>query len=394
MSARYELRRLRQPQSWAVIAGTIIVGITGLITWQIWQGDQSETSNAPTALKTDVPTVTALGRLEPKGEMIRVMAPTSTQESRIETLLVEAGDRVEAGQIIAILDNRDTLQAALASAKEQVHIAKARLAQVKAGAKTGELEAQRAEISRLEAEKAGILATQQATIERLEAEVQNARIEYNRYEFLYEQGAISASERDARKLTLTKARQQLQAAQSERVRLESTSEEQIQQAKATLKQLAEVRGVDIEAAQAEVLAAITAVREAQTRLEKAYVRSPQEGQIIKIHTRSGETIDSEGIVTLGETQQMIAIAEVYQSDIQKIEVGQPVTITNSVIEGKLKGKVARIGLQVERQQVVDTDPAANTDAKVIEVPIQLDAASRQKVAGLSNLQVTVKIITE
>jgi predicted negative regulator of RcsB-dependent stress response len=66
MSARYELRRLRQPQSWAVIAGTIIVGITGLITWQIWQGDQSETSNAPTALKTDVPTVTALGRLEPR----------------------------------------------------------------------------------------------------------------------------------------------------------------------------------------------------------------------------------------------------------------------------------------------------------------------------------------
>jgi len=99
---------------------------------------------------------------------------------------VQEGDRVEAGQILAVLDHRDTLEATLASAKEQVRIAQARLAQVKAGAKTGELQAQRAQISRLEAEKAGLIATQQATIQRLEAEVQNARLEYYRYQSLYQ----------------------------------------------------------------------------------------------------------------------------------------------------------------------------------------------------------------
>lgn len=383
---------INQPRRWIAIVAT--VGVIGVISFQSLSRDQPQQAAPETELTPEPATVTALGRLEPEGEMIRVTAATSAQESRIQALLVEEGDRVQPGQIIAVLANQDTLEATLASAKEQVRIAKARLAQVKAGAKTGELEAQRAEISRLKAEKAGVIASQKATIRRLEAEMENARMEYQRYESLYQQGAISASERDARELTFITTRQQVQVAKSELARLKSTSDEKIQQAKATLEQLAEVRTVDLEFAEAEVVAATTAVRETESRLEKAYIRSPQGGQIIKIHTRPGETIDSEGIVTLGDTQQMIAIAEVYQSDIPAIKVGQPVTITSPVIEEKLQGTVARIGLQVERQQVVDIDPAANTDAKVIEVSIQLDSASREKVAGLSNLQVTVKIITE
>ena len=110
---------------------------------------------------------------------------------------------MEAGQVIAVLDNRDRLQAALQQAEEQVQIALAKLNQVQAGAQSGEIAAQRAEIARLEAAQAGDISTQQATIARLEAELGNARTEYQRYESLYQQGAVSASERDARALTNT-----------------------------------------------------------------------------------------------------------------------------------------------------------------------------------------------
>ncbi|MDY7012717.1 MAG: HlyD family secretion protein, partial [Cyanobacteriota bacterium] len=114
----------------------------------------------------------------------------------------------------------------------------------------------------------------------------------------------------------------------------------------------------------------------------------------KIHTRPGEKITDEGIATLGQTQQMMAIAEVYQNDIAKIQVGQPATITSPVLPDELQGTVERIGLQVEQQQVVNEDPTANIDAKVVEAHIRLDPTSSEKVAGLTNLQIAVEIQTE
>ncbi|MFP4100120.1 HlyD family efflux transporter periplasmic adaptor subunit [Coleofasciculus sp.] len=307
---------------------------------------------------------------------------------------MEEGDRVQAGEIIAILDTRDRLQASRQKAENQVRVAQAKLAQVQAGVKAGELQAQRAEIVRLQADRTGSLAAQRAAVERLQAEVQNAHLEYERYESLYQQGAVSASQRDAKRLAYITAQQQVQQAQAELGRIETTSQEQIQQAQATLDRLAEVRPVDVEAAEAEVQSAKASVVEAQANLEQGEVRSPRAGQIIKIHTYPGEKIADQGIVTLGQTQQMKAIAEVYQSDISQIQVGQPATITSPVIPNSLQGTVERIGLQVEQQQVVDEDPAANIDAKIVEVHIRLDSNSSQKVAGLSNLQVTVTIETE
>jgi HlyD family secretion protein len=379
---------------WLAITGTVTIGVIGLISWQVWQTPRTEVSDTQVESTTKISTVTALGRLEPAGKIVNVTAPTANQQNRMKSLLVQEGDRVENGQIIAVLDNEDPLQAAVASAEKQVRIAQARLAQVKAGVKTGELQAQRAEIDRLQAENAGAFATQQATIRRLAAEVENARTEYERYQFLYRQGAVSASEHEARKLVLTTARQELEAAQSELARAQNTNRKQIKQAQATLNQLAEVRAVDVELAEAELAAATAAVAEAKSNLEKAYVRAPQAGQIIKIYTRAGENLASEGIAALGDTQQMMAIAEVYQSDIQAVQIGQPVTIASPVVPGTLHGTVERIGLQVESQQVVDDDPAANTDAKVIEVPVRLNSASSETVAGLTNLQVTVTIITD
>ncbi|MGF1499447.1 MAG: ABC exporter membrane fusion protein [Elainellaceae cyanobacterium] len=380
---------------WLGIAGATVLGIAG-VAWGVWQFHFLPTRETQIEVtpRPEISTVTALGRLEPEGELIQLTAPTATQESRIEQLLVAEGDRVQANQIIAILDNHRRQQAALQRAEEQVHIAQAQLAQVEAGAKTGEIQAQQAEIARLEAEQSGNLNTQRAAIARLEAEVQNARLEYQRYNSLYQEGAVSASERDARQLTYTTAQRQLQEAQAALARIETTSEQQISQARATLDRIAEVRPVDVEAAAAEVQSARAAVAEAQAELEQTYVRSPRDGQIIEIHTYPGETIADQGIVTLGQTQQMMAIADVYQNDISQIQVGQPATITSPAIDRPLQGTVERIGLQVEQQQVVNEDPAANIDAKVVEVHIRLGPTASKQVAGLANLQVTATIQTQ
>ena len=290
-----------------------------------------------------------------------------------------------------MLDNNARLEAALQQTEGQVRIAEAQLAQVQAGAKTGELQAQRSEIARLQADQAGNVNTQRAAIARLEAEVENARVEYQRYDSLNAEGAVSASERDARLLTYQTSQRQLEEARAALGRIQTTSAEQIAQARATLDQIAEVRPVDVTTAEAEIAAAEAAVAEARAQVEQTLVRSPRAGQIIAIHTRPGETVGSEGIATLGNTDQMMAIAEVYQSDVAQIEVGQPVEITSPAIPDVVMGTVERIGLQVEQQAVVDEDPATNIDARVVEVDIRLNPEASAQVAGLSNLQVTATI---
>ena len=149
-----------------------------------------------------------MGRLEPRGEVIKVSASGAAERNRIDRLLVKEGDRVKTGEAIAILDSRDRLQAALDQAEEQVRVAEANLAKVKAGAKNGEIQAQKATIARiiadrsheitaqqaivarLEIDRSTEIAAQQATIARLQAELRNARSEDRRYSQLYEQGAI------------------------------------------------------------------------------------------------------------------------------------------------------------------------------------------------------------
>jgi HlyD family secretion protein len=157
----------------------------------------------------------------------------------------------------------------------------------------------------------------------------------------------------------------------------------------------EVRSVDIQIAEAELAEAKANLRQAEAILETAYIRSPQAGQVLKIHTRPGETIrsmgDPLGILDLGQTRQMDAVAEVYESDVIKIRPGQRVTVRATSIAQTLQGTVTEIGHIVQRRNVINTDPTANIDARIVEVRVQLDEKSSQKVMNLTNLQVEVSI---
>jgi HlyD family secretion protein len=372
----------RQSLRWTV-AGLALLGASGI---GIYGWLRSPATQAPPPATITAPvlqTVTALGRLEPQGEVIDLKAPTSTQESRIDQLLVQEGDRVKAGQVIAILDSRDRLQASYEQAQQEVQVSRARLAQVKAGAKQGEIATQQAEISRLQADRQAAIAAQAANVERLRSELQNATVESQRYTSLYRQGAISASERDTKQLTQQTAQRSLQQAEAELRRLQSTQSPEIDKARATLTQIREVRPVDVEVLEAELQRAIAGAKQAQALLAQAYVRSPQDGVIMDIHTRAGEVISEEGIVEIGQTTQMMAITQVYESDIRDIRAGQTARATSSALSGTLQGRVV--------WNVINTDPSQNIDAKVVEVHIQLDPASSQKAAKLTNLQVEVEV---
>ena len=521
------------------IAATVITTAVGF--WQVSEIRKSQELKAAAATATATPvatrnSVTALGRLSPQGEVIKLSAPSASDGARIEILKVEEGDRVSQGQIIAVLDTRDRLQAILQQADKEVKVKQAELAKIQAGAKTGvigavqaevakfqaqlqretegeaanvarleaqlrreteaeqanvakfeaqlrreteaeqanlakfqaqlqrETEVQQAKLARLEAQLRGEIASQNATVDRLKAELKNAEAEQQRNKQLSETGAISASTYDTKRLAVdtanhkvieaqailkktvqtlqqeiveTKAtikqtvetgqqeinqsranlkgkletgqqeingaraalnqkietgRSQINQAQAMLKQKAETGQAQINQAKANLDQIAEVRPEDVQAAQAAVESAIATKQKAQVDLNLSYVKAPVSASVLKVHTRQGERIDTEnGIVELGRTDQMYAIAEVYETDIAKVRNGQRATVTSPVFAGTLEGKVARIGKQIGKKDVLNTDPAADTDARVVEVRIRLNPESSKKVAALTNLQVEVKI---
>lgn len=403
------------------------LGLGLLITYKILKKQPTTQTPLPTP-ETLPEAVAALGYLEPEGEIIQLSAPAFMEGARIEQLLIKRGDMVKTGQIIAILDNSDRLSALLEEAQTQVKVAQARLEQVKAGAKQGEINAQKAKfeatkaelegqiatqkanIASLKAELEGEKAAQKAVIQRIEAELNNANTECIRYESLYKDGAVSASQRDNICLEKETRTNQLKEAQASLTRIITSREEQINEAKAnlertiatvkrqinqeegTLEAVEEVRPVDIQLATAELVAAQKAVKSAQANLDLAYVRSPQNGQILEINTRPGEIVSNEkGIVTIGNTQQMFVTAEVYETDINRVKIGQSAIIKAEGIFADLKGTVEEIGLQIATKDILGTDPVADADARVVEVKIKISPEDSKKVAGLTNLQVNVII---
>ena len=124
------------------------------------------------------------------------------------------------------------------------------------------------------------------------------------------------------------------------------------------------------------------------------MRVPVSGQILKVNTHVGERVNSEeGIVDLGQTEQMYAIAEVYETDAFKVKVGQKATIKseNGGLPDQLKGTVEEIGLQIKKTDVLNTDPAADDNARVVEVKILLDPEDSKKVTRLTYMQVRAEI---
>lgn len=421
---------LKPKNRWKIglaVAGAVALGAVAFNKFQ-----PKPAPTTPVAIPTPViESAIALGRLEPQGEVIKVSAPSSAQGmgSRVDKILVKEGQLVATGQVIAILDNRDRTVAALDEAKQQVEVARANLAKVKAGAQTGEIQAQQATIARLQAqlrgesrqsdatiarlqaELRGQNETLQATVARTEAQQRNAQSDLQRYQDLYNSGAISAQELENRRLSAVTTTEQVnesQATRRERVgtltqqlieatankeRIIATLTQQINEARATLNKIAEVRPVDVQIAQAEVNSAISNVKQVQADLALTYVTAPQTGEVMKIHTRAGETISSDGIVELGKTDSMVVVAEVLEEDISKIRLGQKATITsdNRAFNGELRGTVVEVGRLIGKQEVIDSDPSADVDARVVEVKINLDSQSSRKVSGLTNAKVVAAI---
>lgn len=378
---------------------TCLFGIVVCGTWVFVQGPLFDVSRtllpkSPAASPPPSPphlSIAALGRVEPDGEIIQVSAPSLIEGAKVETLLVALGDQVKKGQVIAILDNHERVSTALDLSLQQLNVARMRLSQVQAGAKTADILAQASRVEQVRRELEGQIASQSLTIRRLDFELRYAKTECERYEQLFVAGAISASQRDQTCLEADTSQQQKLEAQAQLKRTQQTLMQKLNEAQSSQVAIAEVRPTDVSVARAEVQEAYAKVKEAEANLAASLVRSPRDGQILRVIAREGEKIDNEGIVELGNTYKMNVVAEVYETDVFRVKLGQRATINSQGLTEELEGVVGELGLTIGKKDVLGTDPAASSDARVLEVKINLSPESSRIARRLTNLQVDVVI---
>jgi HlyD family secretion protein len=296
----------------------------------------------------------ALGKIRPQGGLVRVAAPFSLQgPSLVADLSVQAGQQVERGQLLARTHMHRAAEAAVNQAESAVAVSQARLAIVESGLKPAEVAALAAEAARERSDMA------------------EAALLFGRAQRLRAENTISA--------------QELENAQS---RWQSASN-RVTAAAQRLAAGAEVRAVDVALARAEVTAAEALTARARRELEQTEIRAPFDGEVIAIHAFPGE-VASAGLLDLGRTRTMEVLAEVYESDIRHVKLQQKAEVRGDALVSPLPARVIAIGRQVKPNRLMNPDPAAFADNRVIEVTLELTDSDRA--AGLSGALVNVRFL--
>jgi HlyD family secretion protein len=332
-------------------------------------------------------TVAALGRLEPQGRVVDVAAP---EAGRLGRILVKQGDQVQPNQTLAYMDTYDIRRAERDYAASQLEEARSQLA---AERQLGDSQIQEANtrVNQVDRPQQAAIAAQDAAIDSFEAQLNVARTDLNRFRQLNADGAISRQELDAQQAEVDRLTADLNNAKATRQQLVETRQSDLTNAQA------QVQSAQADKRLAEIASRVASAEQnlnlAQAQLDRTIIKAPQAGQVLDVYIDPGEAVapGEDPILALGNTRQMYVVAEVYETDVGLVRPGQRVTINsrNGAFEDTLTGTVEDVGRQIFKNDILDDDPAANADARVVEVRIKVDQS--EAVAGLTNLQVDVAI---
>jgi HlyD family secretion protein len=332
------------------------------------------------------PAVAALGRIEPSSEIINIGAGLSPD--RLESLFVARGDLVKKDQVLGYLGG-------YAEQIAQQDMYRAQLEEAKLRLKT-EIELNRSRIKAAEIHQRQILevsplriVAQKATIESLDAKLANDKDILNSHDSLFSRGIASRRLNEDQKAMVAQGEANIAASRARLAELQHQFEVDTVDAETRIK----VARAQLERAQAEYpIASLEAqIGAAKARASRLTLYAPVDGRILNIKIKPGEDVSSGPVLTMGDTSLMRAVAEIYETDIAQIKIGQVATITSRALPHPITGKVVRIGNMVFKNDVLNVDPAARADARVVEVWIDLENATLTE--RLTNLTVDVVINT-
>ncbi len=223
--------------------------------------------------------------------------------STVAKILVDMGDRVQAGQVVIKLDERE--------------------ARLEVERLTASLQAARESLGRAQQ----VLEASRANVERAQAVLADARVTLKRFEGLFGEGAISASQRDS-------AQTQYDVAVAS---LRST-EAQYESDRAAVKN-----------AEASVVQSAAALEIARKRLQDTDVVSPIAGYVRKRLVNAGETFkEKTPLMSLVATHALKLQGDVPERFAPQIGVGRPVRVEVEAFPGQaFPGAITRVSPTVD-----------------------------------------------
>jgi HlyD family secretion protein len=327
--------------------------------------------------------VTARGRLEPESEVIGVGA---APDDRIGTIRVVQGQTVHAGDALVYLTTYEERLKERDYAASQLEDARTRLSAETAhgGSLIRESEVR---IRQLEATQPIEVEAQRATVDAIESELAQSRADVARNQALSRDGLVTQQVLDHSIAEVGQNESRLRNARKTLERMQRDQTLTLEMARAQL----DTAQTSLSSAQSlvQMRSFASNLQLAEARLARTIILAPIDGLILKVQLHPGESVGQGPILKMGNTARMFAVAEVYETDIGLVRIGQKVRVTSGALAREVTGVVAAIGKTIHRTTVLDVDPAADTDSRIVEVRVKLDES--EPVASLTNLQVRVDI---
>jgi HlyD family secretion protein len=321
-----------------VVAGVLLLAIGSVLAFFLLR--PSTVTVVRVTARDITPAVHGVGTVEAK-----IIVPVGSKiTDRIVSVLVDQGDPIVTGQVVARLDATQ-IGAEVRQADANVRTAEAQLRDLLAGARSEEIDSLRAQ-----------LAAAQASRELAEHD-------FVRAQQLATQQIISQQDLD-------RARQ---------VQDVSSNQERDIQQKLRLA-LAGPRTDQVEAARSQVRAAEATLMLARERLADTVIRSPLDGYVVSRELEAGAIVNP-GIPIFKVVDPRTAWATIYvdEQDTAGLAVGHPVDITIRSVPGRaFRGCIARVRRESDRvteQLAVDIAfnerPERLTLGEQVEATIQL-----------------------
>jgi multidrug resistance efflux pump len=125
---------------------------------------------------------------------------------------------------------------------------------------------------------------------------------------------------------------------------------------------------------------------ARADLASTEARAPFAGRVLAVSVHAGE-VSLGPLLTLGDVRTMVARAEVFQTDVLDVAVGDTAEVF--ILGRTVAGEVTRVGATVAKNTITSLDPADLADRRVVDVVVRL--ADPVLAARLVNMQVDVAI---
>jgi HlyD family secretion protein len=261
---------------------------------------------------TTIKEVVGIADIEP---LQRILSLTPEVSGIVKQIHVEISQSVKKGAILFVLDDETEIA--------QLHQAQSKLATQKA-----------------------VIDKNHASIKTAETNLNNAKINTERANNLFSDGAITQKQLEDEQLNL----------KTKKLELESTQ-------------------TDLDQAQKRLMELSADLEYYQTLLNKKIIKAPLDGTILSVNTKLGETVTSSSILSdFAPNGPIMAITEIDELFANKVKIGQPAYIRaqgDSIIIAR--GKVILAAPYLSKKSLF-SDKADNLeDRRVREVRVELDS---------------------